>query len=211
MASNYRTEISAFINTNLSDAARSRALADFARAERDKLIKSGQASARYTTYVDGHVDPNEDHVKGTGGIIHYRFSDLGDATEFALTYLRYRVPKVSGLLSESFWVSINGDYYSPGESINYNKIPLDAEVVIGNTEAYWRKADLNLKGKRELRYRAPDEIKDCVSALNARFGRTSIKARRVYNWDFPGRYEPRLSPMRLPYIFNSPVLVIIPA
>lgn len=208
MASNFRTDIQAFVSTNLSPAARSAALASTAITERDKLIASGQASRRYVTTVDGHPGL-ESSVKGTGGgIINYRFSFLGDAVQFALAFLRTRVPKVSGFLSEHFWVSINDRFIPPGTGINYGDIPVGSKVVIGNVASYWRKAEQNRSGKRALGYRAPHELDDCVSAVSREFGKTAISAQRVANYQFPGKYQTVVSKGRKPYVYASPVIVI---
>lgn len=213
MASNFRSDITAFVDENLSAPARSKVLAATAIAERDKLINSGQASRRYTTHVDGRLDPDESHVKGSGGgLINYKFSFIGDAVEFALSYLRTRVPKVGGsrsqFLSESFWVSIDDRFIPPGTGLNYANISPDSTIVIGNTAAYWRKAEVNKKGNTYLHYRAPKELDDCVSALSREFGKSAISARRVYDYVFPGKYQPVLLQSRKPYIFNSPVIII---
>lgn len=213
MASNFRTDLKVFIDVNLSPAARSQALATTAIAERDKLIASGRASKSYVTSVDGRKGAAESSVKGTGGgIINYHFSFIGDAVEFALSFLRTRVPKVGGsrsqFLSQSFWVSVNDNYIPPGTAINYGDIPSDAQIVIGNTAAYWRKADLNLRGRTALRYRAPHELDDCVSAIRREFGRSAISAKRVYDYQFPNKYKPVLSRSRKPYTYNSPVIII---
>lgn len=213
MVSNFRSDITAFVDENLSPAARSKVLAATAVTERDRLINSGQASRRYTTHIDGRLDSDESHVRGDGGgVINYKFSFIGDAVEFALSYLRVRVPKVGGsrsqFLSESFWVSIDDRYIPPGTAVNYSNISPDSTIVIGNTAAYWRKADLNRTGKKTLGYRAPHELDDCVSALSREFGKSAILARRVYDYVFPGKYQPVLLQSRKPYVFNSPVIII---
>lgn len=210
MASNFRTDIKAFIDENLSPPARSKALAATAIAERDKLILSGDASPRFSTFVDGRRDDGgESHVKGDGGgVIAYKFSMLADAIAFALAFLRLRVPRVSGLLSESFWVSINDVFSPPGTGIDYANIPSDAQVVIGNVASYWRKAEMALSGNRILRYRAPHPLDDCVSAISRQFGRTAIKAQRLANYQFPNKYSPVVSKGRRPYTYSSPVIII---
>jgi hypothetical protein len=204
MPSNFRTDITAFIDQNLSANARSTALATLAISQRDALIQSGDASKSYTTYVDGRVENDEFKVRGTGGgIISYHFSSIGDATKFALDFLRTRVPRTTGKLSESFWVSINDIYNPPGSLINYKAIPSDATVVIGNIASYWRKADTNFRGTRTLHYRTPNELIDCVRALNAFFGRTAVKAKRLADYNFPQRYIPRHR-----INFQSPAIMI---
>lgn len=209
MASNFRSDITAFVDENLSAPARSKVLAATAVTERDRLINSGQASRRFTTYVDGRLDPDESHVRGDGGgVINYKFSFIGDAVEFAISFLRVRVPRVSGKLSESFWVSINDRFIPPGTGIDYANISPDSTIVVGNTAAYWRRADLNRTGNRTLGYRAPHELDDCVSALSREFGKSAISARRVYDYVFPGKYQPVLLQSRKPYVFNSPVIII---
>ncbi len=206
MASNFRTDITAFIDETLSPAARSIALANTARTELRKVLAT-QTSKRYTTYVDGKRDDNENDVIGTGGgVILYKFSFISDAVAFALAFLRTRVPRVTGKLSESFWVSVNDVYL--GNAVNFAGIPADATVVIGNSAAYWRKADVNIKGGKTLKYRTPGELNDCVRALNGQFGRGILSAVRLNDYGFPGKYTPIRSPKRAPYIYQSPVIVL---
>lgn len=209
MASSLRRDIEAFVSTELSPAARSKAFASFARTERDALIKSGKASTLYRTSVDGREGADEDTVKGTGGgVINYRFSFLGDALQYALAFLRARTTKVSGKLSESYWVSINDRFIPAGTPIDYKSIKPGDEIVIGNIEPYWRKADVNYVGQRRLKYRNPGVLDDAVAAISKEFGRGALSVFRKYTYNFPGKYRPVLSPNRVAYIFHSPVIIL---
>jgi hypothetical protein len=208
MPDNFRQEIDAFIAQNLSPAARSKALADFAVQERNALIQSGQASRNYTTTVDGRIDPNEYHVKGTGGgIINYHFSFIGDALEFCILFLKKRIYSFTGDLANSLWISVDGQFYPPPQgSFNYGSVPPKAQVVIGNTLAYWRKADTNYVGTKRMRYHAPNILADCVSAVRREFGASAISAKRVADWNFPGKSKPVGG--KKPFIYQSPVIVL---
>lgn len=194
--------ITDFVKANFTAPVISQVLADYIRNERQNLIQARQASKNYITYVDGRRNNREEDIK-PGGTITYKFSYVADAVEFALQFLRMRVPRVSGLLSDSFYVMIGDVYVAPGLPVDYASIPPDATVAIGNTAAYWRKADTNLSGTRSLHYPNPNILNDCVAAIQRKYG-DSVSAVRVRNHTFPGIYQRH----RFGSAFQSPAIIL---
>jgi hypothetical protein len=64
-----------------------------------------------------------------------------------------------------------------------------SEVIIGNTQPYNRLVDVQMEGRRKLRFSVePDIYQDAARAIERQFKRAVI-ARREYNLDFPGKYR----------------------
>jgi hypothetical protein len=187
----FRQQVQAYINVNLSPAARSKILADTARAGLADLIATGRASTSYNTFVDGRRDGNEDDVIGTGGgSILYRFDMQAQAAVFALAFLMARGPARSGKFRNSFFVGVDGRFVAAAQ-FNPDSVQPGAEIVIGNTLPQTRKIDVQLANNTRLRYLVPSGMfDDCVAALKSKFG-GSIAARRVGNLRFPGQYTLR--------------------
>lgn len=184
-----RQQVKAFVDANLAPAARSKRLAALAREMRDGLIKSGRASAKYETFVDGRQGAPEDAVRGTGGgSILYLFSYQAEAVVFALAFLRERSPAKSGKFRDSFFVSVDGRFIPSGQ-FSAKSLQPGAEVIIGNTQPYNRKVDVQLVGRKTLHFSTPAGLyDDCARALKRQF-RGAIDARRVYSIQFPGQYQ----------------------
>ncbi|PWC69097.1 hypothetical protein TSH7_01235 [Azospirillum sp. TSH7] len=67
--------------------------------------------------------------------------------------------------------------------------PNVTEIVIGNTQPYSRKVDVQLEGNRKLSFSVPAGLfDDAVSAIKSRFG-TLVDVKRVYTMTFPGQYR----------------------
>jgi hypothetical protein len=187
-AAAFRQQITAYIDTNLGPAARSARLARVAQTALASLQAVGRASHTYRLAVDGRPAADESVVRGDGtGRILYSFSYLPEAVEFALDFLRARAPVRSGLYARS-WYIIVGDKFTLASQISLADIPPTAEIIIGNTQPYNRKVDVQRNGARPLRFSVPPgEYDDCVAALKQRFGNT-MQAKRVYDYNFPGKY-----------------------
>lgn len=188
-ASVFRQQITAYIDTTLSPAARSARLAAVARAALAGLQSSGRASSVYRLSVDGYPATSENTVRGDGtGDILYSFSYTRDAVEFALDFLRARAPVKSGLYARS-WYIIAGGQFSLASSLDLNSLPPTGEIIIGNTQPYNRKIDVQRNGAAPLRFSVPPgEYDDCVAAIGQRYGNT-LRAKRVYDYGFPGKYR----------------------
>jgi hypothetical protein len=209
-----RQQVTAFVDQNLSPAARSATLARLAVQMRDGLISAGRASPVYRTFVDGREGAPEASVRGAGGgVILYRFSYAAQAALFALGFLRARSPSASGRFRESFYLGINGRFV-PAAQFNPDAVSADAEIVIGNTQPYSRRVDVQLVGGHRLHYSVPAGLfDDAARAVRSRFG-GAVTAKRVYSIEFPGRYvlkgEGRAKSGRGTKV-DSPALVITPA
>ena len=206
MPSTFRQSIRVFVDANLSPAAQSARLAGAARTAVADLVASGQAGPRYTTYVDGQAGADESRVKPRG-VILYEFSSIGDAAEFAVTFLIARSgPAVSGAYRAGFVVAVNGRPI-PARMFRKASVPPDAEVLIYNVEPYSRKIDVQLSGGRRLKYRTPPNLfDDAARAVKGRFG-NSVAARRLYTIRFAGQATIRRG-KAAGRIVDSPALVL---
>lgn len=195
-AATFRRNLRVRLDQALGPAARSRLLAQTARQERDRLIAEGRAPASFRRFVDGHPDTSEDTVRGDGrGVILYQFSYTAEAAVFALAYLQGRAPIESGRFRRSFFVGVNGRFIR-AEAFRPEQVPADAELIIGNSQPYNRKIDVQEIGSRtqvltwrRLGYAVPPNLyADAGRAVRRRFG-NSVDAYRVHDIDFPGKYR----------------------
>jgi hypothetical protein len=181
----FRQQVQAFIDKNLSPAARSRVLADTARAGLADLIGSGRASPAYQTWVDGVRDDNEDDVKGTGGgSILYRFDVQAQAAVFALAFLQTRSPVRSGAYKSAFYVGADGVFVR-GDAFDPSAIPAGAEIIIINTQPYARKIESG-----HMRMSVPSGVmSDARQAVKQRFPATTSEVAFMYaTGDIGGGY-----------------------
>lgn len=190
-AAAFRQQIQLFADANLSPVARSARLARVARAALAGLQATGRASHTYRLAVDGRPAADESVVRGDGtGKILYSFSYVSEAVEFALDFLRVRAPVKSGAYARSWYVIADGKFMV-GSQIDLASIPPTAEVIVGNVAPYNRKVDVQRNGAKPIRFSVPPhEYDDCVAALRQRFGNT-MQAKRVYDYNFPGKYRLR--------------------
>lgn len=168
-----------------------------AKITRDELIEDGRAGQTYTTIVDGSrttpLDRAQTHIT-------FQWQYLEEATQYALAELVKRAKY--GQFTGKFWLSVEDQYYAPG-SYNASVSRGAKQVVIGNTEAWDRKLDVQLMGSKRINYSVlPGLYQDVARKVNSRFG-GSIEAKRVYDYSFPGRYQPKH-----PINFQSPALLI---
>jgi len=114
-------------------------LAGFAREQLAELQSAGAVPIgpnAHQTFVNGRAGVAEEQVKLPGPIT-YVFNWLDPVVHFAVSYLRARSPKQSGLYRASFFVMVNGARIRPG-----TPIPPDAEVIVTNDQPYARKIDV---------------------------------------------------------------------
>lgn len=199
----FRQDIQVFRDANLSPAAQSARLAKVAREAVAELIAANRATPRYTRSVDGRPGADESSVLPDGRI-SYAFHYIGDAAEFALTFLRYRAsPIASGRYRDGFRVSVDGRPFDV-RTFDKTKIPPGAEVFVYNVEPYSRKIDVGMSGTRTLRYRIPSGLFEAAaSAVRRQFG-NSVSAKRLYTVRFPGQGRAKHSGR----IIDSPALAI---
>jgi hypothetical protein len=114
----------------------------------------------------------------------------------------------SGNFRASFYVGVDGRFV-PAASFNPESVPYDAEIVIGNTQPYSRKIDVQFDGERPLSFSVPAGMfDDCARAVTRQFGRTVI-AKRVYSLSFPGQWTLRRGGHRGESV-QSPAVVLNP-
>lgn len=156
-----------------------RALARFARAERDKIIaakieRSGVAP-KYTTAVNGQVGLSEDSVKLPGPIV-YTFDDGGEIGLYLLDFLQARAPRDTGDYIKGFRFIQSGRYVDaaalrPGQAFH-----------ITNDRPFSRKIELGA-----MKMRVPPHIfEDAAQAARKRFG--NVAKFRVQYLELVGGY-----------------------
>jgi hypothetical protein len=201
----FRRSVDVFLARSLSPQQQSAALAQTAKAGLAELIRSGQGSERYRRIVDGREGAAEEAVR-PDGVIVYRFDRLAEAAAFALNYLQERSPRDSGDYRSSFYLGLDGRFV-PASRFNPATMGQVDEIVIGNTQPYSRKLDVQLVGGQSLRVSMPPGIfSDAAAAVRRRFG-NSVTAKRVYTMRFPGQYVIR-SGRNKGRPVESPALVI---
>lgn len=187
----FRRSVEVFIDRKLSPEARSKHLASVARAGLADILKE-KSVQNYIRFVDGVQDVSEDQVKAEGVIV-YRFSILPLIVGFLLGYLRQRSPVRSGRFRDSFWVAVNGRLI-PARDFRPEKVPMSAEIYIGNSVPYNRRVDVQRDGTKPLRFSVPPNLyADGVVAARKRFGGL-INLYRVYTVEFPGQYILKTGP-----------------
>lgn len=206
--------VEVFIQQSLAPAAQSRLLAETAKAGVAELIRSRQASPRYTRYVNGVEGAPEDSVKPDGNIV-YQFSYLGEVVAYALSFLVQRSPVGDGRGPKTFYplpyrnsfvVAVDGKPI-PMQQLEFDSIDAD-EVMIYNRQPYSRKVDVQLVGKKRLRFTVPPHLfDDCAQSLKRRFG-NFIDDYRVYTIDGGGTLYTLKTGQRMGLQVNSPALII---
>jgi len=203
-AAAFRQTLRVAVAETLGPAARSRALAGFAKKAVADLVREGRAGESFRVFVDGRSNAPEETVKGDGtGVILYEFSYAGEAAAFALAYLRRRAPLRSGRFRDSFFVSVNGRMIRAAD-FDARKVPANATVFVGNTQPHNRKADVQEVGNarqastyRRLGYSVPPNMyADAARAVSRRFG-NMLTATRVRDVTFPGKYRLQNAQRRL--------------
>jgi hypothetical protein len=138
--------ISLIVNSALSPAAQSQAVADFARsaiADADEANRRilGRVPPKKTT-VDGREGAALESVNPDGGSIITEWELIGDLLFWIGDTLRARSPIVSGhyrdahtLFADSVEVPIGGDVPSADEYVFLNPLPYARKIEIGKTKS----------------------------------------------------------------------------
>lgn len=198
-------QASVFIAAHLSPQAQARALAEAAKRDVAQLIAAGRASPDFTRFVDGRQGAAEETVRA-GGTIAYRFAYAGEVAAFALAFLRQRAPVGQGTYRESFYLGLDGRFV-PAAQFNPATMGEVAEIVIGNTQPYSRKVDVQLVGGQALQFSVPAGLfEDAATAIQRRFGRL-VTARRRGTMRFPGQYR-ATEGARAGRLVESPAVII---
>lgn len=208
----FRRSVELFVDRTLSPKARSALLARTAREKLAALQASGTASRVVRRFVDGREDAAEESVS-PDGVILYRFIALPQAAAFALAFLQGRSPVRSGSFRAGFYLGIGGDESGAGgrfvRAAAFNPAAVGGDIrsiVIGNLEPYARLVDVQLAGARRLRFSVPADIySDAASAVRVRF--PGLRADRIYDIDFPGKYRLRQG-RRAGKAVQSPALIV---
>lgn len=137
-----------FRDDTLSPAALSKVLAGAARRIRNDLIERGEAAPTFQTFVDGREGAPEETVHPDGAIL-YRFTSIGEAALFCLSFCIARSPSDSGAYRNAWVVAVNGRPWTG----DLNDIPAGAEVMVVNPMPYARKIDVGA-----MRMRVPPGI-----------------------------------------------------
>lgn len=213
-ANAFRLIAKQMIAAELSPAARSAKLAEFARQGVAGLVASGRASPTYCRFVDGAEGAQESAVR-PNGLIEYQFSYIADVVLFALVFLRARSPvgpgapksrEAPGPFRDAFMVGVDGRPV-PAASFQPRSVPLNAEIIIYNRQPYSRKIDVQLVGRKSLHFSVPPGLfDDCVRAVRRRYGNT-VTAKRVYNIEHPGKWMRRRGKLKGQKI-QSPAIII---
>lgn len=92
---------------------------------------------------------------------------------------------------------LSGGRFVPMAQFNPQKVTADvAEIVIGNTQPYSRKVDIQIVGGRKLSFSVPPGLfDDCVKAIKARFD-DIVEVKRIYTINFPGQYRLKRTQLR---------------
>lgn len=208
------------VRKDLDPVAAAHDFAQRARAGIEAEISAGAFPRDHKTFVDGRQGVPEAAVK-PGGAIVYEGSYSAEVVTYALAFLRARSPRGKRgdgrAYRDSFYVAVNGRYIAPGQ-FDPAKVPEGAEIIIGNTQPYSRKVDVQQIGLRRLRFStAPNLFADAVRAINGQFG-NFVSAKRVYTMEFPGQYRLRRAQTRKSgatkrgagALVESPAIVIKP-
>jgi len=155
-------DIAVALASDLSPAARSATLAEFARealaeAESENAAALG-AVPPYDTFVDGSEGKSEDQVS-PDGVIVYQFRLIGDVLTFIDEQLIAASPVKSGRYQRSHTLYADGTETDPG-----NPAPA-SEYVFLNLQPYARKIE------RGMSPAAPEGVYEGVAQLaSGRFG-----------------------------------------
>jgi len=177
-----------FADKQMGPAALAKILADGAIQSRNEAIAGGEASDKFYTYVDGKEGASEYDVRYDGYIL-YDFDYMPDIVEFASHFLRFRSPprdrhpgshrgQVRSYKDSWLIASVaSGLPYTLSRLKSFDMFR-EEEYWIWNRMPYGRKVDVQLIGKKRVRFESPPHIlDDLVHALRQRYG-SFIQAKR---------------------------------
>ena len=184
-----------------------RALAAFARQERDKVVAAKRARNRiepqYTTAVNGRVGATEDSVKLPGPIV-YIFENHAEIAAYLVEFLKARSPKDTGRFAQRF------RYIQDGRYVSAHQLKADVEFYVINTEPYSRKIEI---GAMKMSV-PPHLFEDARQAAQSRFGNTA-RFRVVYlelaeGYVLKGRGRKRRGKSRAGERMRYPAVLVTP-
>jgi hypothetical protein len=161
---NFRQDVQAFVNENLSPRARQMLMAEKAREVLAKAkAENKQAVGRevpYDQFVDGREGAPLDSINPNGGVIAFRFHLIGDVLEWIGEQLVLNSPVLTGAYRNSHIMLADGVEIDPD-----GEIPPAEEYLFVSTVPYARKIE------RGQSYQAPDGVYDVVADMaKRRFG-----------------------------------------
>lgn len=130
-------EMNRFVTEDLSvETVRDLLIADV-KAERERLIASGEASSSWNRTVNDVPDAPEADLR-IGGSIVYNFGRIADVTAYALDMCRARSPVSSGAYRDAWSILVDDRIWTR----DLEDLPFGAEVTIVNPAPYARKIDV---------------------------------------------------------------------
>lgn len=198
------------IEHDLAPTEVSRRFAAMAKADVQRRIAIGEVPRQFARFVDGRKDAADEAVQ-PDSVILYRFNLLAEAAKLALQELWRRSPVASGAYRQSFYLGISrgGESGRFIKAANFSPKTMSAdatEIVIGNTQPYNRRVDVQRDGSQPLKFSVePNLIADTAAVVRRRF--PTINAKGVYTMLFPGQYRLKTGP-RAGRPVHSPAIVI---
>jgi hypothetical protein len=187
-----------------------RQLAAFARRTLAEHLAHRPDKPSVATRVDGVLGAAEESVR-FGGVIRYEFGSGAKVVEETLKWLISEGAKVGQKYAQSFFVGVLkstvqkakagrggkrewDSFEAEGRMIpaqnfaaSSRALPPDASYIIGNSQPFNRKVDVQLVGTDPVNFSIPDMIYDrAAMAMGGRFPGFSV--RRVYTMTFSGQY-----------------------
>lgn len=164
--------VEVFLDGLFGQAAAAR-LAEYAQAERDRMIAAGQTvSSQYRTYVDG-VEGAAERAVRPDGLILYDFDVFAAAIPYALEFCRSKSPVDSGAYKNAWFALAAGVEWAPGFSP-----PVGADVFVTNDRPYHRK----ISNSSGLEINAASGVLEgALDAVKARYGKViDLKIEHVH-------------------------------
>jgi hypothetical protein len=146
-------------------------LAKSARAILAESQAARQFPQNYVKSVNGKIGAREESVVPPGPIV-YTAVWWSEIVTYGLAFAEERSPVRSGRFKSSWFAMSNGT-----QVLDYESIPITAEVIITNDQPYSRKIEV---GHQRVNV-PPGVVLDLVSALRRKFGELVIVQRRFIN------------------------------
>jgi hypothetical protein len=165
-------DIDVLIAQEFSPAARSQALATFAREQLAEAQAANQAALgqvqEHRTTVDGRAGASEDQVR-PDGVIAYEFELINDALSFITERLREVAPVRTGRFRDSIELFADGVLVDPSAAI-----PPAREYVFLSPLPYSRKLE-GSAGRPPISRQAPHGVFEATAVLaSQRFGNQAL-------------------------------------
>jgi hypothetical protein len=158
---NFRQDVQAFVNENLSPRARQLLMAEKAREVLSKAkADNKQAVGRevpYDQFVDGREGAPLESINPKGGVIAFRFHLIGDVLKYIGEQLEMHSPVLTGRYKRSHILLADGVEVDP-----------DAEFPPAETYAFVNTTPYARKIERGLSKQAADGVYEVVADLARR-------------------------------------------